>query len=241
MFVYLITNTINGKRYAGQTSASIAQRWRQHKSDAQTGNPKHLYQAMRLYGVDNFAIEPLLVVHTKQDLDFYEAELIQGLDLRNPDKGYNLTDGGEGVHGFRHSEETKRRMSEDVKAKGIKPPSRKGAKQPSLTEEQRKNMSDSQKGKKKPPLSEEHKKKLSLINSGKTLSEEHKRKISESHLGIKPSQDTLDKLRLSHLGRKDSEETKKKRNDALRGLKRSEETRQRMILAWQVRKLKNVS
>lgn len=36
-YIYLVTNTVTGKKYIGQTRASIAQRWRQHVSAAKKG------------------------------------------------------------------------------------------------------------------------------------------------------------------------------------------------------------
>jgi predicted GIY-YIG superfamily endonuclease len=35
--IYLITNTVNGKRYIGQTVRTLRQRWQQHVRDAKQG------------------------------------------------------------------------------------------------------------------------------------------------------------------------------------------------------------
>ena len=116
MLVYLITNKINGKRYVGQTSQTLQKRWNRHKSPMNHRNSSYLYNAICKYGAENFIVEPLVIVETKQEMDYYEQELIKVLDLRNPAKGYNLTDGGGGMLGFKLSEETKKKMSSHVKS-----------------------------------------------------------------------------------------------------------------------------
>jgi group I intron endonuclease len=116
MLVYLVTNKINGKRYVGQTSQSLQKRWNRHKSPMNHRRSSYLYNAICKYGAANFDVKPLVIVGTKQEMDYYEQELIKVWDLRNPKKGYNLTDGGGGMLGFKLSEETKRKMSEHVKS-----------------------------------------------------------------------------------------------------------------------------
>lgn len=110
MLVYIITNKINGKQYVGQTSQNLERRWRSHKYP--NNYKSHLHAAMRKYGVENFEIETLVIVKTKVEMDFYERELIKFLDFRNSEKGYNLTDGGEGASGALFSEEHKRKIGE---------------------------------------------------------------------------------------------------------------------------------
>jgi Zn-finger nucleic acid-binding protein len=89
----------------------------------------------------------------------------------------NKTNGGDGISGYNHTEETKILISNLHKGK-------------KLTEEHKKKVGDSLRGKKKKPLSDETKKKLSLSlkgrkcwNKGKPFSDEVKRKMSESGKG----------------------------------------------------------
>jgi len=94
----------------------------------------------------------------------------------------NLTDGGEGLRGFNHSEESRQKMK--ISNKGKAP---KGHK-----------------------LSEEHKAKLSLAKKGKRLSEEHKKILSEAQKGRKFTKETRLKISAALKGRKISEEHKAK-------------------------------
>ena len=108
----------------------------------------------------------------------------------------NMTFGGEGVSGMRHSKESKQRISEKCKGK------RAGKNNPLYgkhhSEETKQKMSESKKGKNHPLYgkhhSEESKKKMSESMKGKKLSEETKQKISESHKGIKRSEETKRKI-----------------------------------------------
>ena len=93
MFVYLITNLINGKRYIGQTSKSLEQRWYLHQHRP---NCKALHSAIKKYGADNFSIEILDSAPTRELLGELEVEYIHRYCTISPN-GYNLTAGGEGV------------------------------------------------------------------------------------------------------------------------------------------------
>jgi group I intron endonuclease len=164
MLVYLVTNTANGKRYVGQTSQPLQKRWNRHKSRIRTRGNSYLYNAILRHGSEVFKIQPLVVVSSKQEMDYYETRLIRLWDLRNPEKGYNLTLGGGGMLGFKLSDETKRKMSEHIK-----------------TEEHCQNISLSKIGNKSRlgmRHSRETRRKMSEVAKGRKFSEEHRRNLS---------------------------------------------------------------
>lgn len=97
MWVYKITNKVDGKAYIGITTCSIAKRWREHLCAARTGSPKLLYRAMRKHGTLGFKIEPLYEASSLQELKVVERGLIAQYGTHaNGKRGYNLTSGGEG-------------------------------------------------------------------------------------------------------------------------------------------------
>lgn len=49
MRVYLITNTISGKQYIGQTTQTLASRWAQHLRDTRKSHLP-LFSAIKKYG-----------------------------------------------------------------------------------------------------------------------------------------------------------------------------------------------
>lgn len=85
--VYIITNKINGKIYVGQTIQSIRIRFIQHYHQKRC---HRLYEAMHIYGIDNFDIKILLDKIKREELDFYENYYIDQLDSTNPNIGYNI-------------------------------------------------------------------------------------------------------------------------------------------------------
>lgn len=59
-FIYVITNSVNGKQYVGQTIRTINQRWRDHlRKQKYNKDNQYLYTAMHKYGKDNFSIKQI--------------------------------------------------------------------------------------------------------------------------------------------------------------------------------------
>jgi group I intron endonuclease len=130
-----------------------------------------------------------------------EKELIAKYGRKNLGLGnlVNCTDGGEGILGLVHSEETRQRISE----------AKKGEKHhmfgKNLSEETKQKISESIKGEKHHMF-------------GKNLSEETRQRISEAQKGEKNSM----------FGKIHSEETKQKISESIKGKTLSEETRKKM-------------
>jgi len=127
----------------------------------------------------------------------------------------NISDGGDGSHGYQWTDESKKKMSKIMKGRFI-------------SEEHRRKISEAQKGEKGnnygKHISEEQKKKISEANKGKKLSEEHKKKIGDAHRGEK------NKWFGTHwnLGKHHTDETKKKLSDVGRGRHHTEETKKKI-------------
>lgn len=96
IIIYKITNTINNKVYIGLTTCTLDYRWSRHITESKNiNNTKHLYKAMRKYGIENFVIEEIDHTDDFKKLGILERCYISYYDSQNPDKGYNLTAGGE--------------------------------------------------------------------------------------------------------------------------------------------------
>jgi hypothetical protein len=75
-----------------------------HKNSGKT--PKYFFSyAIRKYGWENFTKEILIDDVPEEDLDNLEINYIAFYDSFNREKGYNLTIGGGGASGYRHTEE----------------------------------------------------------------------------------------------------------------------------------------
>lgn len=115
MLVYLITNTVNGMRYVGQTARTLDARWWQHCHKKQT-NCHYLHRAIQKYGKESFFVEVLCELPNEQITDEMEEYFINRYCTLAPN-GYNLMTGGRAP---RHNELTRKKMS--ASHKGIRPP-----------------------------------------------------------------------------------------------------------------------
>jgi len=99
-YIYVIINKLNGKYYYGKTF-NIKSRWIKHKVNATKKINRRLYDSMNCHGYDNFFIfkiseiecDKTLITKKLNELETYFISLT---DAKNPNFGYNMTDGGDG-------------------------------------------------------------------------------------------------------------------------------------------------
>lgn len=116
--IYLVTNLVNNKKYIGQTKKGrLKRRWFEH-SKVDLNDNRVFHNAIKKYGIENFKIE-IIETNISEELiderEKYYIEYFNTFYLNN--QGYNMTLGGQGVHGYTFSEETKQLISEsNIKA-----------------------------------------------------------------------------------------------------------------------------
>lgn len=149
--VYKITNKVNNKVYIGITNQGSGARYRHHWYESRIGEPSPIHRSMAKYGEENFTLEIIDFADTYDELKEKEKYWIKQYNSTDRTKGYNLTEGGDGTFGKKHSEETKDKIRQ--KALGRK-----------HSEETKKKMSESRTG----IVSEKKKKHIeSMIELGK--------------------------------------------------------------------------
>ena len=110
-YIYRITNTIDGKRYIGQTKCSdIETRWKQHKKVDRHCIGPYLYNAYSKHGIENFKFEVVCICFD-EDCDKFEKEYIIKYNTITPN-GYNIKLG----HTFsKHTVDSKERIRQALK------------------------------------------------------------------------------------------------------------------------------
>lgn len=113
-YCYKITNLSNNKIYIGK-AVNVGERWRKHKVSANRQDPNdyfYLHRAMNKYGFDQFKIEIIGEYLNEEESLQREIQFIKLFNSNNREIGYNLTEGGEGSSGFKHSVESRQKMSQ---------------------------------------------------------------------------------------------------------------------------------
>lgn len=176
MIIYKTTNLINNKIYIGQHNGT---------KSSYVGSGKILKYAINKYGRENFIKEIIIEgIFTQLELDSLERYYIKFYNSNNNEIGYNITLGGLGSTGIKHTKETLIKMS------------------------------NAKKGVKKKPFTKEHINNLRLAKLGTKQSKETILKrsvaISKSLTGIRLSPEHIESLRTSHIGYEMPEEQKNK-------------------------------
>jgi group I intron endonuclease len=160
--IYKATCIINNKPYIGFT-INLRKRIVSHKHYSKFDDSK-FYDAIKKHGFDNFKWE---IIYQSKDgehtLKVMENHFIEQYDsYRN---GYNSTLGGDGTLDYKHTEESKKKISESHKGR-------------IFTKEWKEKLSKSGKGRK---MSDETKAKMAEVAKNRVFSEETRKKMSESH------------------------------------------------------------
>jgi hypothetical protein len=129
-------------KYVGQTIRTLKQRKSSHLSSSKKGSTYYLHRAIRKYGAENFKWEVIYNASSEEELNEKETFFIKEYNTNSQD-GYNLTEGGRGIRGWKHSELTK----EKIKQCAIKNKSAQYLKKFVQSEEGRKKISLMQLGK----------------------------------------------------------------------------------------------
>ena len=121
----------NGRKYIGITSQEPSRRWR---GGMHYSYNKRFFAVIVKYGWDNIKHEILLENLSQEEAEEKEIALIKALKTDQEEYGYNLTSGGKGATGCiksletreklraintgrKHTDETKKKMSENRKGK----------------------------------------------------------------------------------------------------------------------------
>ena len=203
--IYIIENIINGKVYVGST-INIKKRWYAHKTTLNHNchDNSFLQNAWNKYGETNFSFIILEEVVVEKLLE-REQYYINLYDACNRNCGYNLMPTAGNNLGYKHTEETKLKISNINKGK-------------ILSEETKNNMKIAATKKDKSYYSKpERIIKISNANLGKKHSDETKKKLSKIRTGIKLSEETKKKIGKSNTGKIFTNERKMKISKALKG------------------------
>lgn len=203
---YAAVNKVNGKTYIGKAD-DMDRRRKSHLRAARSGTPYPFHRAIRKYGIDGFDWCVLSQHHKEQraldaEIRWIKKYRSDGCIL------YNMTKGGDGVSGYRHTKETRRKLSERppvVWTDENKERMRQIMKIRVFTPEHRERISESLKGHAvtvvtRCKLSEAMK--GNSHTKGQTLSKEHKEKIGAAHRGKKLSPEHIEAIRAGNLGKR---------------------------------------
>jgi group I intron endonuclease len=103
--IYIITNSLNGKQYVGITN-DIERRWRRHKG---ANEGQFLHRAIKKHGAEAFVFTHFADAFDADSAKAIERMLIVEHNTMAP-HGYNLTQGGDGTFGRKHTEATKEKI-----------------------------------------------------------------------------------------------------------------------------------
>ena len=198
-----------------------------HERDAGLGFHYHLHRKIRKMKSEGKTVHPVKVFETPEESEAL-AEEVRRIALYGRDSLTNMTNGGEGVSGMKHSPETKWWIGQLNALRGP------------ASEETRRRMSEGNKGKRTGiKISEETRERLRASHLGHTPTAETKRKISEKAKGKKRpwAASSVSNLGEGFKGKKWSDEHREKFRLARLGHEVSQETRDKIS---QTKRKKNI-
>lgn len=229
----------NSLRYVGKTCASLAKRLMQHVSDARRRKFEGLPRFRWIRKLSDIGLSPDIRLLTVSSSDRWREDEQCHIAKAKSD-GCNLlnaTAGGDGIHGHKHSEETKRKQSESAFKRFSDPDSRKRlsecVKRGMATEDARAKLRANARKKfesteyreactkriVEQSRSAEGRSNRSAMRKGVVVSQEVRAKIGAANTGKRRTDEQKLQMSLARTGRKHSEETRRKIGESLRALR----------------------
>lgn len=116
--IYAAIHTSSGSTYVGQTSRTFTKRKEEHLRDAGSRRQKLFHATLNKYGADSFEWKILCEgIESFDEACRIEVEWILKLNAHVSQGGLNLTFGGEGSTGFKHTLESRKKIGEAHKGK----------------------------------------------------------------------------------------------------------------------------
>lgn len=116
--IYSIVNRINGKTYYGKTKRSIEKRFDGHVRSANKGSTHALKRAIRKYGPKNFSIKLICCCYSNTSANKKERLVIRIAREKNAPL-YNMTDGGDGLVGYKFTKEQRKMLSQKISGRSM--------------------------------------------------------------------------------------------------------------------------
>lgn len=206
--IYLAHNTINNQVYIGQTIQGLDVRTSGHHNKAKNRPSTHFHKSIKYYGESAFewSILEELPVDELNDAEIFWISYFKYIGATL----YNHTNGGKATRGYKHTEETKHKISEANKGKPSPAKSKPGSNLgKTFSNEHRKKISESLKGVQR---SDEWRNKQSIAQKGRfraghPMAEESRRRLSEAKKG-KPAHNK---------GKRMSDEQRQKLSASMKG------------------------
>ena len=110
--IYKVKNLKNNKIYIGQTTENLEERKRKHYRSSKIGSSFVFHQAIRKYEKNSFEWKIICKCCSPKELNEQEEYYINFYNSWFGNyKGYNMSLGGRGQNGYKHSKETLEKLS----------------------------------------------------------------------------------------------------------------------------------
>lgn len=167
-YTYLVTHKASNKRYYGCSYGKNCHP--DNLGKTYLTSSKIINNIIKTEGIDAFIWEVRLLRNTPNEVRLLEAKFLSRINAAESDDWFNRSNGSKNFLCIGHSDETRKKMV--ASHTGMR-----------HSEETKRKISEGNKGKIMPPISDETRRKQSISRTGLHRTEDTRKRISESKMG----------------------------------------------------------